>query len=72
MSLIGPWLSQACHLNDPPAPVLRGVEQWNYPVFDGIKRFSELVDSPMHGFNFCCGELCSNVIAAKKKEICAK
>ena len=45
----------ACHLNDPPAPVLRGVEQWNYPVFEGIKRFSELVDSPMHGFNFCCG-----------------
>ena len=45
----------ACHLNDPPAPVLRGVEQWNFPVFEGIKRFSELVDSPMHGFNFCCG-----------------
>ena len=35
--------------------MLRGVEQWNYPVFEGIKRFSELVDSPMHGFNFCCG-----------------
>ncbi len=45
----------ACHLPDPPAPVLRGEERWNYPVFDGLKRFSELVDSPFHGFNFCCG-----------------
>ena len=45
----------ACHLPDPPAPVLRGEERWNYPVFDGLKRFSELVDSPYHGFNFCCG-----------------
>jgi mannonate dehydratase len=45
----------ASHLDDPPAPVLRGVERWNWPVFDGLKRFSELVDSPNHGFNFCCG-----------------
>lgn len=45
----------ACHLNDPPAPVLNGIEKWNYPVFEGLKRFSELVDSPYHGFNFCCG-----------------
>jgi mannonate dehydratase len=45
----------ACHLNDPPAPVLNGVEKWNWPVFEGLKRYSELVDSPYHGFNFCCG-----------------
>ncbi len=45
----------ACHLNDPPAPVLRGVERWNYPVFEGLKRFTEIVESPYHGFNFCCG-----------------
>ena len=45
----------AVHLNDPPAPVLKGVERWNYPMFEGLKRFSELVDSPYHGFNFCCG-----------------
>ena len=45
----------AVHLNDPPAPVLRGVERWNYPMFEGLKRFSELVDSDYHGFNFCCG-----------------
>ena len=48
-------VQMASHLNDPPAPVLRGVERWNYPMFEGLKRFSELVDSPYHGFNFCCG-----------------
>ena len=45
----------ACHLNDPPTPVLNGVAKWNYPLFEGLKRFSELIDSPYHGFNFCCG-----------------
>lgn len=45
----------AAHLNDPPAPVLKGVERWNYPMFEGLKRFVGLVDSPYHGFNFCCG-----------------
>ena len=48
-------IQMACHLNDPPTQVLNGVEKWNWPVFDGLKRFSELVDSPVHGFNFCCG-----------------
>ena len=48
-------VQMACHLNDPPAPILRGVERWNWPVMEGLKRFSELVDSPYHGFNFCCG-----------------
>jgi len=48
-------VQMACHLNDPPAPVLNGVGKWNWPVFEGLKRFSELVDSPYHGFNFCCG-----------------
>ena len=48
-------IQMACHPNDPPAPVLRGVERWNYPIFDGLKRFSEIVDSPYNGFNFCCG-----------------
>ena len=41
-------VQMACHLNDPPAPVLRGVERWNWPVMEGLKRFSELVDSPYH------------------------
>ena len=48
-------VQMACHFNDLPAPVLKGVELWNYPVFEGLKRFVELVDSPCHGFNFCCG-----------------
>lgn len=48
-------IQMACHLNDPPTQVLNGVEKWNWPVFEGLKRFSELVDSPYHGFNFCCG-----------------
>ena len=48
-------IQMACHPNDPPAPVLRGVERWNHPIFDGLKRFAEIVDSSYHGFNFCCG-----------------
>ena len=48
-------VQMACHFNDPPAPVLKGIEGWNYPVFEGLKRFVELADSPYHGFNFCCG-----------------
>ena len=48
-------IQMACHPNDPPAPILRGVERWNYPVFDGLKRYAEIAESPYHGFNFCCG-----------------
>ncbi|MDA0335728.1 MAG: mannonate dehydratase [bacterium] len=48
-------VQMASHLPDPPADVLRGEDRWNFPVFEGLKRFSELVDSPCHGFNFCCG-----------------
>ena len=48
-------VQMACHLDDPPAPVLRGVERWNWPVMEGLTRFSELVESDWHGFNFCCG-----------------
>jgi len=48
-------IQMACHPNDPPAPILRGVERWNYPAFDGLKRYAEIVDSRYHGFNFCCG-----------------
>ena len=48
-------VQMASHLPDPPIPVMRGEARWNYPVFEGLKQFSELVDSPYHGFNFCCG-----------------
>lgn len=45
------------HIADPPAPVAyRGITRWNSPdVFAGIKRFAQLYDSPMHGFNLCLG-----------------
>eukprot|EP01048_Picozoa_sp_COSAG05_P014909 COSAG05_NODE_1736_length_4168_cov_3.129762_6_plen_194_part_00 len=50
------WSVQlACHLDDPPAPPLKGVARWDYPVFEGCKRFVELIDSPVNGLNFCCG-----------------
>ena len=47
----------ANHIADPPAPVgYRGITRWNSPdVFEGIKRFSKLYDSPSHGFNLCLG-----------------
>jgi mannonate dehydratase len=48
-------VQMAVHLNDPPAPVLRGVERWNYPVLEGLKRYVEIAESPYHGINFCCG-----------------
>ena len=48
-------IQMAVHLNDPPSPILRGVERWNYPVLEGLKRFVEIAESPYHGFNFCCG-----------------
>ena len=47
----------ANHIADPPAPVgYRGITRWNSPnVFEGIKRFAQLYDSPAHGFNLCLG-----------------
>lgn len=50
-------VQMACHPCDPPAPSgFRGVNEWNYSA-EGWKRFAEIVDSPYHGFNFCCGTL---------------
>lgn len=47
------------HIADPPAPVgYRGITRWNSPdVFEGIKRFAQLYDSPSHGFNLCLGSV---------------
>jgi mannonate dehydratase len=49
----------ANHIADPPTPVgYRGITRWNSPdVFEGIKRFAKLYDSPYHGFNFCIGSI---------------
>jgi mannonate dehydratase len=45
------------HIADPPLPAAyRGIWRWDSPnVFEGIKRFARLYDSPYHGFNFCIG-----------------
>lgn len=45
------------HIADPPAPEgFAGITRWNSPdIFEGVKRFSQLYDSPMHGFNLCLG-----------------
>ncbi len=47
----------ANHIADPPTPAgFRGVTRWNSPdIFEGIKRFAQLYDSPAHGFNLCLG-----------------
>ncbi|MEX2574476.1 MAG: mannonate dehydratase [Balneolaceae bacterium] len=45
------------HIADPPLPAgFRGITRWNSPdVFEGIKRFARLYDSPSHGLNLCLG-----------------
>jgi mannonate dehydratase len=47
----------ANHIADPPvAAGYRGITRWNSPdVFEGIKRFARLYESPSHGFNMCIG-----------------
>jgi mannonate dehydratase len=57
----------ANHIADPPAPVgYRGITRWNSPdVFDGIKRFGQLYDSPVHGFNLCLGSVAEGLIDPK-------
>lgn len=49
----------ANHIADPPTHVgFRGITRWDSPdVFEGIKRFANLYDSPYHGFNFCLGSI---------------
>ena len=43
------------HIADPPLPEgFMGVTRWNSPdVLEGIKQYSQLSDSPYHGFNLC-------------------
>ncbi len=54
----------ANHIADPPAPVgYRGITRWNSPdVFEGIKRFASLYNSPSHGFNLCLGSTAEGLI----------
>ncbi len=43
------------HIADPPTHAgYRGITRWNSPdVFEGLKRFANLYESPYHGFLFC-------------------
>ncbi len=53
----------ANHIPDPPVPAgYLGITRWNSPdVFEGIKRFAQLYDSPAHGFNLCLGTVASGL-----------
>ena len=48
----------ACHPYDPPGLPLgyQGADNWDSPsVFDAIKRYESIVDSPYNGFQLCLG-----------------
>jgi len=48
----------ACHPYDPPGlpPGYQGAENWDSPsVFDAIKRYEAVVESPYNGFQLCLG-----------------
>jgi mannonate dehydratase len=48
----------ACHPYDPPGlpPGYQGADNWDSPsVFEAIKRYESIVDSPYNGFQLCLG-----------------
>ncbi len=46
----------ACHPSDPPLPHgYMGVDRWNSPIFEGLKRYAATVESPYNGFQLCIG-----------------
>ena len=48
----------ACHPYDPPGLPFgyQGAENWDSPsIFDAIKRYEAIVDSPYNGFQLCLG-----------------
>jgi mannonate dehydratase len=48
----------ACHPYDPPGLPFgyQGADNWDAPsVFDGIKRYEKVVESPYNGFQLCLG-----------------
>lgn len=52
------------HIADPPLPEgFKGITRWNSPnILHGIKRFANLSDSPMHGFNLCLGSCAEGMV----------
>lgn len=59
------------HIADPPTPEkYGGITRWNSPkIFDGIKRFAQLYDSPSHGFNLCIGSTAEGLVDPNKEII---
>jgi len=59
------------HIADPPTPVnYGGITRWNSPkVFEGIKKFAQLYDSPSHGFNLCLGSTAEGLVDPEKEII---
>ena len=59
----------ANHIGDPPTHAgFRGITSWDSPdVFEGIKRFANLYDSPYHGFNLCLGTVAEGLKDPKKE-----
>jgi len=52
------------HIADPPTPVgFRGITRWNSPkIFEGVKKFCQLYDSPYHGLNLCIGSTAEGMV----------
>ncbi|MFC1552855.1 mannonate dehydratase [Candidatus Latescibacterota bacterium] len=51
-------VQMACHQPDPPTPSgFCGIHRWDSDTFAGLKRFTEIAESPYHGLNFCVGSI---------------
>ncbi|MFN7920466.1 MAG: mannonate dehydratase [Bryobacteraceae bacterium] len=51
-------VKMACHPYDPPGLPFgyQGADNWDAPsVFEGIKRYEAIIDSPYNGFQLCLG-----------------
>lgn len=52
----------ACHPPDPPLPPgYRGIDTWDYDMFEGLKTYNSLTDSPNFGFLMCMGTVGSGL-----------
>ena len=53
----------ACHPPDPPLPPgYRGIDTWDYDMFNGLKTYNSLTDSPNFGFLMCVGTIGSGLV----------
>ena len=52
----------ACHPPDPPLPPgYRGIDTWDYDMFNGLKKYNSLTESPNFGFLMCVGTIGSGL-----------